>query len=442
MTQDVRRGHRAEPLPVEPLPVGPLQAVVSGFATVTVGAFVAAGIVFGVVLIGGILSEEVLRLPSVYDVAFRASLAMVLLWVALMIPAEMVRNVVDKWMRLRAAEARFAAPEAPRLPAAEHRRLRADPYGSLVAVAWFAVVLGPIVVLAAFVAGLGPAVAVGVTLVGIALTLGAILLFVTARRFATAWDARAARLPASVASARRRHTPTRGWNVAAAVALQLGVYAFFGGVVLRQPCRDCDPVDYGDSPIEGLIDVLVGLGGALVVVPVVLLLLTTLPHLVRTALAERRTLRAARAGTLQPGDEVAAQLLDLGTLERLAYGLTVLGFTLLMLGGTSWGALANDHAASEDVAALEALHVLLAPGAGLVLAGLAAGIAGVVEARSRRAAIHAALPGFDCAPPAAGQPDGGSTLGADRAGFDAGGGSDGGGADTGGGSDGGGGGGD
>jgi|GEM_PF-4338466 len=385
---------------VEPGPVGPLQALVSGLATLTVGVFAAALILFGALLVFGIVGEEVLSLPSVFDVALRGLIGPMGALVGCAILFELGRRALDRWMRLRAAEARFREnPAAPRLPIAEHRRLRSDPFWPLRIVAMFLVVLGPVTMIVELVSGFefdGIALVVGALM-----TAAAIGLFAAATAGGTAWSARLDRIPGPVAATTPRRAARPGakrsgaaW-VVLVVALQIGATVFFGGVLIRQPCRGCDPIDWGGGPMEGVIDVLVGAGALLVAVPVVTLLASTLPFLIGRLRRERRAVRAALAGTLEPDEDAAVQLEATGSVEWLGHGLAVVGFSLLMIGSIAWGALANEGAADEDVAALTGLQVLLGPGAALVAVALAVGVAGVVEARRRRALIHRALPGFD-----------------------------------------------
>lgn len=387
------------PREIEPLRVGPALAVATGLATTTGGALVASGIVFVVVLVTGIVGEEASYLPSVYDAALRALMGGVLLCVGAALFVELFRGIAERTMRLRAAERRAELPVAPRVPIVEARRLREDPYLGVAVLAWFAVVLGPVVALVDLVSGFDYD---GIALVaGIAMTLAAVGLFALRGWLGRRWAQRVERIPGPGRGARMAHRRLAaakggiGWRVATGFALQLGVYAFLAGVMLRQPCRGCDPIDYGGGPIEGVIDVLVGLGGVLILIPIALLLLSTVPFLARTALRERRTLRAARGGDLAPSEDVDAQLTGTGALQHVGFGLTVIGFVLLMLGATPWTALANVSADSEEVATLSAFQPLLAPGWALVVAGLVAGVTGVLETRARRRAIHRALPGYD-----------------------------------------------
>ena len=387
------------PRDIEPLPVGPALALATGLATTTGGAFVASGIVFVVVLVTGIIGEEAYSLPSVFDAMLRALMGGVLVVTGAALLVELLRGIVERRMRLRAAERRHALAAAPRVPVVEARRLREDPYGGVMVLAWFAVVLGPVTALVDLVTGFDYD---GIALLaGVGITLAAVGLFALRGWLGRRWEARVKRLPGPGGGARMAHPRPAGakrregrW-AAAGFALQLGAYVFFAGVLLRQPCRDCDPVDYGGGPIEGVIDALVSVGGVLILIPIALLLLSTVPFLVRTAVLERRTLRAAREGALSPSADVDAQLTGAGALSHLASGLTVIGFLLVILGATPWTVLANDSAGDDDIATLAAFQPLLAPGWALIAAGLAAGIAGVVETRARRAAIHRALPRYD-----------------------------------------------
>ncbi|GAA4774845.1 hypothetical protein [Microbacterium gilvum] len=391
-----------EPRRIEPLPVGPALAVVAGLGAVTIGTFAAAGIAFVVVLVAGIVGEEAIGMPSVLDVLSRSLMGGVLLAVGAALLVELPRGILERRMRLRAAERRGSGPDAPRLPRAEDRALREEPYGGLLVLAWFAVVLGPVVMLVDLVSGFDfDGIALGA---GAAITLGAVGLFFAHGGLARRWTARVERVRGPGPGTRRRGGTARaatrragaatkaiGWRVVTGFALQLGVYAFFAGVILRQPCRGCDQIDYGGGPMEGVVDLLVGLGGLLILIPVALLLASTVPFLLRTARAERRIVRDARAGTLQRSDDVLSQLTAPGWLTRLAYGLATVGALLVLLGIAPWTALVNDSASEDDVGALAGLSVLLAPGVGVLVAGLAAGIAGAVDSRARRAAILAAL---------------------------------------------------
>ena len=391
---------------VEPLPVGPGLALAVGVGAVVNGAFAACALVLVCVVVVGVATEQIADLGDAFDAALRGVMAgfLVVLPSALLVLA--ANRVIELELRMRAAERRIGHraptdPEPPLIPRRDAATLDTQRTLPLWVIGLTLVVLGPVTIIVELVSEWeyhGVAALAGLILTGLAIGILAI-----AARDARRWQARWERLPRSAGAKRPEPSPVprgRG-GIGGLVGLVVGAGGtlFFAGVILKQPCRTCDEIDWSGSPVDGVISALVGLGGFLILIPLALAALSTLPSLIRRFGEERRILREAEAGTLRPDQRTADALWSTGPWGSLAFGLTVIGFTALMIGMIPWGTLANDGADEADRAALAGLDAFLWPGAAIVLLGLATGAIGAVADRARRAAIHRALPGWDYAPP-------------------------------------------
>ncbi|WP_156760778.1 hypothetical protein [Microbacterium karelineae] len=302
--------------------------------------------------------------------------------------------MVDAALTARAAADR-RNPGAPRLPRLDHAHLKDGPGAGLLILGLFLVVLGPCVALVDVVSGLdydGIALIVGIGLTG----LGA-LAFVLRGSLDAAHSRRIEGIPGPVRgqqipAARERHP--RVWLFAAGVVLQLGLGVFYLGVLLRQPCRDCDQRSYGDSWIEDAIDLFVGLGAVAIALPLLLLVATSLPAVIGSLRSEHETRRRAQNGTLTWTHDAAAQLKSTGTWLAVAQVVAVVGF--VVLGAGLIPILGSDSVMDdEERAILTPFTNAIVPGIALIVVGVAVAIFAQFESASRRAAIHRALPGHD-----------------------------------------------
>lgn len=296
-----------------------------------------AGAFFLLILITALVGEEAFGLDyAPFDPIVRASVGLV----SLKLVAGLGIGVYALALR-RAATARQLADAARTDPDrvgtwADRRDLEiAGPFAAATTFTWFyvgAVVLAAILFVVALAEtfrynpssaweGVGVLVVILITGAVVA-ALGLVVRFVLRPRYRDAkswveleWDARAR----SAATRDERQTRaasaaepvefggahlafasiTRIASVVTPIVGAAGFVLFLAGVFLRQPCRRCDQIYWG-QPVESVIDVLVVIGGPLLILAALIGIVAALAALARLVLERRMLRHLAETGAPRP----------------------------------------------------------------------------------------------------------------------------------------------
>lgn len=383
--------------PVTPAPLSVPRAVVQGGAAVTATAGIAAVILLAGTIVVGILSDEVLSSEDRLGLLARGAIAGLPILVMVGIFGETLRSALESAL-LRRDVARLAAGLTP--PCIERRLVHAGPHEALTVNGVAGIVIG------ALALGLGLLLAadeqqallarVLVPSTGGLLLLGGIALTRWSRRggrgraaWERAWPQLAARwgrpVPPVPRARRRRRLAVLGWASGAAMS---GAALFMLGVLMRQPGRNADPIEWAE-PGERAIDGLVSTGAVVMGVALLALLAVHGGLLISAADRDRRTVGALERGTRVLADRVDAVLLDRSPLEHGATALGTAGWIVAAYGWAPGFMVAIESPA--EAAGIQPIGALAVPGLLAVAAAWALCTIGAVRLRARRARIHAVL---------------------------------------------------
>lgn len=341
--------------------------IVSALFNVLVGLTLGSIVTFlGVVVLAIVVEEtglfDLLGLGLDFDALFRASMGPVLISWGVMLIAWPALTIARAFVTLAAVEALIDEHPESVPPREVRESLKTSPAKTCLdvgtVVCWITgIVLGLCVLLSIYMAGEGVESLV-ISLIITAVVLGLFLIGYAMRAFGrrsapeqdeliaglrSAWGwqvpradgaERALRKTLPVAELPRMlRTPARGAGLTTVLGwlFGLGTLIFLFGVLLRQPCRNCDQRTFGPTG-ESLIDSATSLGGGLLTVAGVVCVVLWLAVAARRVVLEevmRRWLVAGGARRVEDERRVAellngASAASLATMTLAGFGAAVL----------------------------------------------------------------------------------------------------------------------